>query len=49
MCNRHECEVHELKIDWGKVFTDEEVEKALLEVKPKMLMVVHAETSTGAL
>jgi alanine-glyoxylate transaminase/serine-glyoxylate transaminase/serine-pyruvate transaminase len=34
---------------WGNVFSLEEVESALAEAKPRVLAIVHAETSTGAL
>ncbi len=34
---------------WGDVFAAEEVEAALRETKPRVLALVHAETSTGAL
>lgn len=49
MCERHKATVVAVEKAWGTVFTDEEVEAALKEHKPKMLMCVHAETSTGAL
>jgi alanine-glyoxylate transaminase/serine-glyoxylate transaminase/serine-pyruvate transaminase len=34
---------------WGEVFTPEEVETAVKTHKPKLVALVHAETSTGAL
>ncbi len=49
MCVRHKAVVATRKIDWGEVFTDEEVEAAIMKEKPDLLFVVHAETSTGAL
>ena len=39
-------EVHVLEREWGTVFTPSEIEKALTEVKPKVLAVVHGDTST---
>jgi len=39
-------EVHVLEREWGTVFTPAEIEKALTEVKPKLLAVVHGDTST---
>ncbi len=39
-------EVHVIEREWGTVFTTAEIEKALIEVKPKLLAVVHGDTST---
>jgi (S)-ureidoglycine-glyoxylate aminotransferase len=39
-------EVHVIERDWGSVFTPAEIEKALSEVKPKLLAIVHGDTST---
>jgi alanine-glyoxylate transaminase/serine-glyoxylate transaminase/serine-pyruvate transaminase len=45
---RAEAVVHE--IPWGRAVEPEDVEKALAQAKkPKLVAVVHAETSTGAL
>ncbi|MBP2832330.1 alanine--glyoxylate aminotransferase family protein [Aquimarina sp. U1-2] len=42
--------VHKIEKKWGAVVTTEDVKKALDHCpKPKMLALVHAETSTGAL
>ena len=49
MCERHKGVVVSIEVDWGCVFSDQEVEAALLKHKPDMLFIVHAETSTGAL
>jgi (S)-ureidoglycine---glyoxylate transaminase len=39
-------EVHVIEREWGTVFTAAEIEAALIEVKPKLLAVVHGDTST---
>jgi (S)-ureidoglycine---glyoxylate transaminase len=39
-------EVHVIEREWGTVFTTAEIEAALIEVKPKLLAVVHGDTST---
>jgi (S)-ureidoglycine---glyoxylate transaminase len=39
-------EVHAIEREWGTVFTAAEIEKALIEVKPKLLAIVHGDTST---
>jgi len=49
MCDRHKANTVIIKKPWGEVFSDDEVEKAMVEHKPVMLFIVHAETSTGAL
>ncbi|MCB1176106.1 MAG: alanine--glyoxylate aminotransferase family protein [Leptospiraceae bacterium] len=41
-------EVHIIEKPWGEVFSYEELEDALSKIKPKVLGIVHAETSTGA-
>lgn len=39
-------EVHVLEREWGTVFTPAEIEAALKDVKPKVLAIVHGDTST---
>jgi len=39
-------EVHVIEREWGTVFTAAEIEAALVEVRPKLLAVVHGDTST---
>ncbi|MFK7984280.1 MAG: alanine--glyoxylate aminotransferase family protein [Saprospiraceae bacterium] len=42
--------VHKVETEWGKVITPSQVKKALKKCpKPKLVALVHAETSTGAL
>jgi (S)-ureidoglycine---glyoxylate transaminase len=39
-------EVHTIDVPWGQVFTPEAIEAAIREVRPKVLAVVHGDTST---
>ncbi len=41
--------VHKVEAPWGEIIRAEQIEEALKEVKPKLVAIVHAETSTGAL
>lgn len=49
MASRYGAEVRRLERPWGEVFTPEEIEKALRQKPAKIVALVHAETSTGAL
>jgi alanine-glyoxylate transaminase/serine-glyoxylate transaminase/serine-pyruvate transaminase len=49
VAGRYGGEVRRLERPWGDVFTVEEIEKALQEKPAKLVALVHAETSTGAL
>jgi len=49
MAARYGAKVHRLERPWGEVFTPEEVEDALRKQPAKLVAMVHAETSTGAL
>jgi (S)-ureidoglycine-glyoxylate aminotransferase len=39
-------EVHVIEREWGTVFTTAELEKAILGTRPKLLAIVHGDTST---
>lgn len=39
-------EVHTIETPWGTVFEPEQVEQAVVEVRPKVLAVVHGDTAT---
>jgi (S)-ureidoglycine-glyoxylate aminotransferase len=39
-------DVHVIEREWGTVFTVAEIEAALRDVKPKLLAIVHGDTST---
>lgn len=49
MASRYGAEVHRLERPWGEVFTPEEIDEALTKHPAKLVALVHAETSTGAL
>lgn len=49
MASRYGADVETIKRPWGEVFTPEEVDEALKDRPAKMVALVHAETSTGAL
>ena len=51
MCDiaeRQGCDVLRLDTEWGRAVDPEQVEAAFKHTQPKLLAVVHAETSTGA-
>jgi (S)-ureidoglycine-glyoxylate aminotransferase len=39
-------EVHVIEVPWGQVFTPEQIEEAVVRVRPKLLTIVHGDTST---
>ncbi len=49
MAGRYGANVRRLERPWGEVFTPEEIEDALRGQPAKLVALVHAETSTGAL
>jgi alanine-glyoxylate transaminase/serine-glyoxylate transaminase/serine-pyruvate transaminase len=48
MAERAGGQVHRIERPWGEVFSPEEVQSAVARVKPQVVGVVMAETSTGA-
>jgi len=46
IAERCQAEVHVIEREWGTVFTPAEIEAAIIEHKPKILAVVHGDTST---
>lgn len=48
MAGRYRADVRSIHKSWGEVFTLSELRAALEEHRPKILGLVHAETSTGA-
>ena len=46
ICKRCGGDVVLLEREWGTVFTPEEIEKAIKQHKPRVLAVVHGDTST---
>lgn len=49
MARRHGGDVATIERPWGEVFTPEEVREALRKRPARVVAIVHAETSTGAL
>jgi alanine-glyoxylate transaminase/serine-glyoxylate transaminase/serine-pyruvate transaminase len=49
MAERYGAQVQTIHRPWGEVFTSEEVVEALEKLPAKVVGIVHAETSTGAL
>jgi alanine-glyoxylate transaminase / serine-glyoxylate transaminase / serine-pyruvate transaminase len=49
VARRHGIEVTKIEKPWGQVFTPEEVEAGLRQSDARVVALVHAETSTGAL
>ena len=49
MAKRYGAEIDRLELPWGEVFDPAQIEAALKSKKYKLLALVHAETSTGAL
>jgi alanine-glyoxylate transaminase/serine-glyoxylate transaminase/serine-pyruvate transaminase len=49
MARRYGGEVRTLEKPWGEIFTPNEVEAELRKFNPKLVAIVHAETSTGVL
>jgi alanine-glyoxylate transaminase/serine-glyoxylate transaminase/serine-pyruvate transaminase len=47
MAGRYRANVKVIEKPWGEAFTKDELEAALIEHKPTILAIVHAETSTG--
>ncbi|WP_084105595.1 alanine--glyoxylate aminotransferase family protein [Demequina sp. NBRC 110056] len=46
ICRRAGADVHTIETEWGQVFTEDAIEAALSDVQPKVLAVVHGDTST---
>lgn len=49
VATRTGAQVTVIESPWGKTFTLEQIREVLTRVKPKVLSLVHAETSTGAI
>jgi alanine-glyoxylate transaminase/serine-glyoxylate transaminase/serine-pyruvate transaminase len=48
MAGRYGAQAHRLEIPWGQVFSLDELRRAMETHRPRVLALVHAETSTGA-
>jgi len=49
IAERADAEVHTIEVPWGEVFSPEQIEKAIKDVKPKLLAIVQGDTSTTML
>ncbi len=49
MARRYGADVRQVEVPWGEVFTARQIEEALQAHPAKLVAIVHAETSTGAL
>lgn len=49
IAERNGAEVHTINCEWGKVFDQREIIDEIKRVKPKVLAIVHGETSTGCM
>jgi len=49
IAERAGAEVHCIEVEWGQVFSPEQIEEAIKRVKPKLLAIVQGDTSTTML
>lgn len=49
LCERYGADVHTIECQWGEVFDPKEVIAEMKKVSPKMVAMVHGETSTGCM
>src|SRR4051812_48107340 len=47
ICERYGAEVHTIKCPWGEVFDPQVIIDEMKKVSPKIVAMVHGETSTG--
>lgn len=47
ICERYGAEVYTMECQWGEVFDPQAVIDEMERVEPKILAIVHGETSTG--
>ncbi|WP_338448548.1 alanine--glyoxylate aminotransferase family protein [Niallia oryzisoli] len=47
ICERYGAEVHSIQCPWGEVFDPQVVIEEMKKVSPKIVAIVHGETSTG--
>ncbi|MER1984971.1 MAG: alanine--glyoxylate aminotransferase family protein [Solibacillus sp.] len=47
ICERYGADVHTMECPWGEVFDQQDILAKVAEVKPKIVAIVHGETSTG--
>ncbi|UFH48939.1 pyridoxal-phosphate-dependent aminotransferase family protein [Pseudomonas sp. KNUC1026] len=49
IARRCRAEVHSIEVPWGEVFDPQQIEDAIRQVKPRLLLTVHGDTSTTML
>ncbi len=49
IARRCRAEVHTLTVPWGEVFEPEQIEQAIKQIRPRLLLTVHGDTSTTML
>ncbi|PVZ11469.1 MULTISPECIES: alanine--glyoxylate aminotransferase family protein [unclassified Pseudomonas] len=49
IARRCRAEVHSIEVPWGEVFDPQQIEDAVKQVKPRLLLTVHGDTSTTLL
>lgn len=49
IARRCRAEVHSIEVPWGEVFTAQQIEDAIKQVKPRLLLTVQGDTSTTML
>lgn len=49
IARRCRAEVHTMTTDWGKVFDPQQIEDAIVRIKPRLLLTVQGDTSTTML
>ncbi|MBK4765136.1 MAG: alanine--glyoxylate aminotransferase family protein [Pantoea sp. Brub] len=49
IARRCHAQVYDIKVPWGNIFTSEQVEDAIKQIRPSMLLTVHGDTSTTML
>ncbi|EIJ80434.1 aminotransferase, class V family protein [Bacillus methanolicus PB1] len=49
ICERYGAQVYTIECEWGNVFAPEEVIDEMKRVQPKIVAIVHGETSTGCM
>lgn len=47
ICERYGAKVHKMEVPWGQVFDQQDVIAEINRIKPKVVAIVHGETSTG--
>ncbi|MBM7606549.1 (S)-ureidoglycine-glyoxylate aminotransferase [Metabacillus crassostreae] len=49
IAERNGAEVYTINCEWGKIFEQQEIIDKMKRIKPKVLAIVHGETSTGCM